>query len=76
MDERSRSGERRGRQASASDVLFWHPGQVEEEPAVETSEGETAAGEIMRPCVFCGHPVKEESLDEYECPVCGVPPEA
>jgi rubrerythrin len=27
--------------------------------------------EQIRPCDFCGHPVKEASTDEYDCPACG-----
>ncbi|WP_285732862.1 hypothetical protein [Kitasatospora phosalacinea] len=27
----------------------------------------------LRPCVFCSHPVPEDALDEYDCPVCGDP---
>jgi hypothetical protein len=29
------------------------------------------AGEAMRPCDFCGHPVVIDSIDERDCPVCG-----
>ncbi|GGX81741.1 hypothetical protein GCM10010515_56730 [Streptomyces fructofermentans] len=28
-------------------------------------------GEGMRPCDFCGHPVVTDSVDEWDCPVCG-----
>jgi hypothetical protein len=39
-----------------------------------------SAGEGMRPCDFCGHPVVINSIDERDCPVCGegaaVQPEA
>lgn len=28
-------------------------------------------GKGMRPCVFCNHPVVIDSLDEWDCPVCG-----
>lgn len=34
---------------------------------------EEQVGEGMRPCVFCNHPVVIESLDEWDCPVCGAP---
>ncbi|GAA3087408.1 hypothetical protein GCM10017562_67110 [Streptomyces roseofulvus] len=30
-----------------------------------------SAGEGMRPCDFCGHPVVMDSVDERDCPVCG-----
>ncbi|MEU6300759.1 NAD-dependent epimerase/dehydratase family protein [Streptomyces erythrochromogenes] len=30
-----------------------------------------SAGESMRPCDFCGHPVVMDSVDERDCPVCG-----
>lgn len=30
-----------------------------------------AAGEAMRSCDFCGHPVVIDSIDERDCPVCG-----
>ena len=44
---------------------------MEVDPAVELS----GDGNV-RPCDFCGHSVKVDSVDEYECPVCGEPPEA
>ncbi|MFF2775475.1 hypothetical protein ACFVU3_11245 [Streptomyces sp. NPDC058052] len=31
--------------------------------------------EDTRPCVFCDHPVAIDSLDEWDCPVCGGPEE-
>lgn len=30
-----------------------------------------SAGESLRPCDFCGHPVVMDSVDERDCPVCG-----
>ncbi|MDX2703381.1 hypothetical protein PV350_10985 [Streptomyces sp. PA03-6a] len=39
----------------------------DDEPPVEPLDDD------MRTCAFCGHPVPEESLDEYDCPVCGDP---
>ncbi|MET7302544.1 hypothetical protein [Embleya sp. NPDC005575] len=30
-----------------------------------------SSDEGMRPCVFCGHPVVIDSIDEYDCAVCG-----
>ncbi|GAB3810074.1 hypothetical protein GCM10027605_47130 [Micromonospora zhanjiangensis] len=44
---------------------------MEVDPATGVLENED-----MRPCDFCGHPVKMKSVDEYDCPVCGDPPEA
>ena len=41
------------------------------EPPVDRS-----AEEAMRPCDFCGHLVVVSSLDERDCPVCGMPDEA
>ncbi|GAA3900981.1 hypothetical protein GCM10022207_82280 [Streptomyces lannensis] len=29
--------------------------------------------EDMRPCDFCGHLVAADSVDEYDCSVCGDP---
>lgn len=45
------------------------PGTVmgmEDESTVQVS-----ADEGLRPCDFCGHPVVLDSVDEYDCPVCG-----
>jgi hypothetical protein len=36
---------------------------------------EEPVDERMRPCVFCHHPVVIDSIDEWDCPVCGVPDE-
>ncbi|MER7807306.1 hypothetical protein [Streptomyces sp900116325] len=37
----------------------------------DEAPGQESAGEGMRPCDFCGNPVVIDSIDEYDCPVCG-----